>query len=437
MSEDDREPEVAPPKPARPERLATLVQPPISASQFTPAELAPIISSVGPPASFEEYIFRLWAAIETVYQTAAWRHEVDPRSEDWLTKNEERLYEKLAAWLKDPIATAQLMVEMRHHRGRLNEDEYISWLHIHNEQTLYRRGILFREHETVDWGSHLVELPFYRYFPPDVADKLVDKSHGKPNFYELGGFMVKHNKAQGTTTVVIDASRRATMGLTGIGKTTLAFELAAILDGTDRGFHILRDVVYKKDEEAVKRLLFNDERRFRAMVMDEAEWFIDRRRATSRIVLEQGREFMSKRYKNQYDVLVLPSIWTLDERFHAGLIQWRFRVRQRGLVDVFLNNGEYDHDQDRFGRPITTFRYPDWPPLIRGFYERAKVAVDKYGTMLKARKESAEFARLLAQVDDLLSKRKADELINPGGRFGVSAGAVRPGQEYESNQENE
>lgn len=373
------------------------------ARQLLPKE--PILTpTTSPPQSYSEGILQMWGSISHVYNQWAWTFDVNPFATEWLVKNEEWLFQEICSWTKkgDPSERFEEAAEYHEEHG---DEEYIRWLHMHNTQALFKRGLLFSESETVDWGSHILELPFYRYFPQTVMDAALEQNESqRPNMFQVCSYMVKHNKAQGTSTIVVDASKEAAMGLTGVGKSTLAVEVGSTLDGSADGFNIMRDVVYKSDQKQLAVLLYEDETAYRSMVVDEAEWFFDRRRAMSKKVLEATQEFMSKRYKNQYDIIVLPSIFILDQRLQEGLVQWRFRVKRRGLVDVFMNSNESDPDDDRWGKFITQFTFPDFPQKIREVYDYTKKMVDKYGSFDDAMRKDKQFPLVVQKVDDRISE---------------------------------
>lgn len=371
-----------------------------------------------PPQSYIHGILVLWASIEAHFNEWAHGFHEDPEAEDWLIDNQERLYQKIISWTKtgDPWL---ILREARIWQEEHDDEEYVEWLHMRCEQELYKRHILFDEPETIEWGSNLRELPFLNYFTPDEIDQLLTKNDSsKPNLINLVGYMVAHNKRSGTTTAVIDGSKEAVMGLTGLGKSRTGLMLAGLLDGTDRGFDIIRDVVYKHDENALKRNFFVDEVVHHAHLMDEGELWLDRRRSTSRETRGAGWEFMTKRYKQQYDLIALPSIFILDERFRRGLVQWRFKIVKRGLVKVYMNNNEEDEDSDQWGRFVTEFKIPDVPDRIGKLYEYSKRSIDKWGTLEMALSKDEAFARVVLSANSRMSDIKRRWLDRANGASG-------------------
>ena len=388
----------------------------------------PTVTPSGPPASFEEAIFGLWRHIQDGYMQFGWQYRTDPESRAWMIKNEERLYDKISAWTRNADEMRRRVALRNAAQLKYSKQEYVEWLNRSNEHALYERGILFHEHEHTDWGATTNLLPFYRYFPQDLENLMTQHGKGgKPTLLEVLGRCVAHNKEEGTTTIVIDGAKKAAMGLTGLGKSTLGEIVCAILDGSPDGFHIIKDTVFKKDLDAHQRLFFDDEVRFAARMEDEAEWFFDRRRAMSETVVDGTHELMSKRYKQQYDIFILPSIFVLDERLISGLAQWRFRVLRRGFVEVFRNNNEYDPEDDQWGEAISSFDFPKLPDWVERVYKYAKHSIDKNGTYRDAYKRDSTFRTMVNEVDarhrEFTRRIKLQPLINP------RAGGKRAGTE--------
>ncbi len=381
----------------------------------TPRKVAPSLFPLFTPKSHLEGSISLFNELK--YE--------DQRTSPYATREQERFVAGYEAWYADVVHWDEndaridvAMREMRRRRDLLELDEYKAWLRSAVETMLYRKRLSFGRREVVQWGSYVNELAFHAYYPEEtIAAALTTEEHSTPNLLELAGRLVSHNRKEyGTTTIAIDAARDAEggFGQTGVGKSRKTLRLASLVAPKERPFHVMRDVVYKFDKEAFNRLIFEDRREFRAAIVDEAEKFFERRRSTSSLVMNAGHEVMAKRSLRQYDFFVLPSIWILDERLIFGLIQMRFKVVRKGEVEVYVNNGQGDKKEDRWGYRLSTIALPDVPSEIGKIYDRTKEAVGKWGSFSGALKNDGELARICTNIDAMLNLRVAS-LSKSGG----------------------
>jgi hypothetical protein len=396
------EPEAPPPEAPRVETApAPVPLPPVRKG-------APSLYPLFTPKSHLEGTIALFNALKAQDQAT------DPfamREQIRFVKGYEGWYADVAHWDEDDARVEEAMREMFRRRDHMDTLDYKVWLRSRIEMVLYRRRLSFGRREVVAWGSYVNELAFHAYYSEDTVRAALPKdAHGTPNFLEIAGRLVAHNRKEfGTTTIVVDAARDAEggFGQTGVGKSRLGLRLCSSLAPPERPFHVIRDLVYKFDTEAFGRLLFQDHREFRAAQVDEAEKFLERRRSTSTGVMNAGHQLMAKRSLRQYDVFVLPSIWILDERLIFGLIQMRWHVTKKGEVEVYVNNGQGSRAEDTWGYRLSTLGIPDVPATIGKIYDRTKAAVGRWDTLSNALAQDAGLARITADLDRMLARRVA------------------------------
>lgn len=379
------------------------------------------------PGSYDEGILHQWAEIRDAYNRGDWRYETDGDAEDRLIAMEERLCQSLYSQTKDGDAYWKFVREVQPMRRRLGSDEkYLVWLHMHIDQTFFRRSRSYSEADTVDWGYATKLAPIYEYFGEELANWLVTKASKEgeevlaPTFEQLAGVMWNHNAKNGATLVAIDASRKYEGGVTGLGKSQLGIYSAASTHDPRLSFHIVNDIVFQADIERFKYLTEKDPRRFRSAMIDESQLFLDKRRSQAEDTRRAGLRYMTKRYLNQFDYLIGPSIFYYDERFVYGQIQFRFHIVKPGFVKVYQWNGEMDEEKDAWGRLITQFHVPEVDPRLFRAYEKAKSLVGEFGSYNEARKKSEAFNNLVGMVSTWLERsRAANERTKKAGVRGL------------------
>jgi len=160
---------------------------------------------------------------------------------------------------------------------------------------------------------------------------------------------------------------------TGVGKTTLAFAIAMLWDQhgwtadkatlSPREYSNLYDVVNPGS----------------VLMLDEAEQALDRRRGMSDEVMEVGHDFATKRYRQVFGILTLPTRNWLDKRVSENMADYWIQAEEtelgqpKGEATVYrLKDNE--HYEQSYQKRTETISWPvmDWHPEFRKL-ERKKI----------------------------------------------------------------
>ena len=149
--------------------------------------------------------------------------------------------------------------------------------------------------------------------------------------------------------VIISADNSAT----GVGKTTLAVFLAILWD-------VWGWTPEKGTLDPREFSVFYDEvRPGSVMLLDEAEQAIDRRRSMTEETLAIGHDFATKRYRQVFGLLTLPSKDMIDARIADKLCDYWILVEEKGKASVFK------FDENAFTGKVYYKKVEtiEWPPL--------------------------------------------------------------------------
>jgi len=149
--------------------------------------------------------------------------------------------------------------------------------------------------------------------------------------------------------VIISADNSAT----GVGKTTLAIVLAMLWDIW--GWDPIKATLDPREFS-----VFYDEcRPGSVMILDEAEQAIDRRRSMTEETLAIGHDFATKRYRQIFGILTLPSKDMIDARIADKLCDYWVLVEDTGRASVFR------FDENAFTGKVYYKKVEEieWPPL--------------------------------------------------------------------------
>lgn len=156
---------------------------------------------------------------------------------------------------------------------------------------------------------------------------------------------------------------------TGVGKTTLAVYLAKLWDihgwTADKATLDPREFSVMYDEVPGGSVV----------ILDEAEQAVDRRRSMSKETLAVGHDFATKRYRQVFGLLTLPSKDMMDARIADKLCDYWILVREKGEAMVFrLDENQFTGKV--YYNPVETLR---WPPMDddRDFQKVEKKKVDR------------------------------------------------------------
>jgi len=125
--------------------------------------------------------------------------------------------------------------------------------------------------------------------------------------------------------VIISADNSAT----GVGKTTLAVFLALLWDVW--GWTPTKGTLDPREFS----VFYDEVRPGSVMLLDEAEQAIDRRRSMAEETLAIGHDFATKRYRQVFGILTLPSKDMIDARIADKLCDYWILVEETGTASVF------------------------------------------------------------------------------------------------------
>lgn len=149
--------------------------------------------------------------------------------------------------------------------------------------------------------------------------------------------------------VIISADNSAT----GVGKTTLAVVLAILWDVW--GWTPTKGTLDPREFS----VYYDHVRPGSVMLLDEAEQAIDRRRSMTEETLAIGHDFATKRYRQVFGLLTLPSKDMIDARIADKLCDYWILVEEKGKASVF------EFDENAFTGKVYYKKVEtiEWPKL--------------------------------------------------------------------------
>lgn len=140
---------------------------------------------------------------------------------------------------------------------------------------------------------------------------------------------------------------------TGVGKTTLAVFLAKLWDVW--GWSPEKATLDPREFS----VFYDQVRPGSVMLLDEAEQALDRRRSMSEEVLNVSHDFATKRYRQIFGILTLPSKDLIDARIADKLCDYWVLVEEPGKASVF------EFDENQFTNQVYYKKREtlEWPPL--------------------------------------------------------------------------
>lgn len=150
------------------------------------------------------------------------------------------------------------------------------------------------------------------------------------DWIDMISMMIRDNMNKLDTCIVLQ-------GGTGSGKSWTALTLAKSLQPN---FSLQHDVCYKDDWQVYWGFLY-DTTPFRAWLLDEGQWFLFVLDFSKRESKESIKQFMSRRYCFQYQIVATPTIkkmidYLRDHRFRWNLIA-RYEEDGENLIRGFLD----------------------------------------------------------------------------------------------------
>lgn len=368
----------------------------------TPMQAVSFVPQGAPAQSWQQALIEIFAGEHRIFQQG----EENFTDGDLLRRNiENREHLFRMCWglshPEDPHGCEAILEEerMRH----LSKRDYFNWLVEENSAWISSR--MYSHSNVVEYPKFLGYLPFMHLLPERALEGVrahyasMPAGHG-PDLVEVLSHLAAHQHDEGTINVVIDQSSQAGWGKTGLTKSSCGQYVCGMLDGSPDGFLLLDDIAYKKDYTSVKRLVFDDDTRFAAHQIDEAEFHVDRRRPrdpnnpvpnwSTHII----NELYANRSRQQTNVLILPSLWILDDREIDDLCQVRMTVQDKGRVKIYRSTGDsgIDRKLNKFGEEVTETTYPIPPPEVVAIYKYGKATIDRWGSLPQALENDAKFA---------------------------------------------
>jgi len=149
--------------------------------------------------------------------------------------------------------------------------------------------------------------------------------------------------------VIISADNSAT----GVGKTTLAVVLAILWDIW--GWEAAKGTLDPREFS----VYYDHVRPGSVMLLDDAEQAIDRRRSMTEETLAIGHDFATKRYRQVFGLLTLPSKEMIDARIADKLCDYWILVEETGQASVFKFE-ENAFTGKVYYKKVETI---EWPPM--------------------------------------------------------------------------
>lgn len=149
--------------------------------------------------------------------------------------------------------------------------------------------------------------------------------------------------------ILIDGNDDNRHGPVGAGKTNLglwlAYAIAQILQkaaeaaglGDVFSFDVETDAIIRDDLKAFK-IAVKDRRFGRIVFVDEAEWFFFNEWHAYKEVRALTPEFMSNRKEGRVWILLIPTIWKMQDFMRETRIQWRIRMETRYTATIFVRS---------------------------------------------------------------------------------------------------
>lgn len=182
----------------------------------------------------------------------------------------------------------------------------------------------------------------------DTSDDVVDVPPALRNS-ELHSEYIKRFGQGRDMRVIVSADNAAT----GVGKTTLAVFLCKMWDVW--GFSPERATLDPREFS----VYYDHVPKGSCMLLDEAEQALDKRRSMSEEVLNVSHDFATKRYKQVFGILTLPSKDLIDARIADKLCDYWVLVEEPGKASVF------EFDENQFTNQVYYKKREtiEWPPL--------------------------------------------------------------------------
>lgn len=147
--------------------------------------------------------------------------------------------------------------------------------------------------------------------------------------------------------IIISASDAAT----GVGKTTLAVALAYAFD--IHGWTAERSTLNPREFVDI----YGEAPPGSAIILDEAEQAVDKRRSVSNDVMAVGHAFATLRYKQVFGILTLPDKNTIDDRI-VTLCDYWILCQGRGSADVYrLKTNDFTGED--WNEPTESLEWPN------------------------------------------------------------------------------
>lgn len=154
---------------------------------------------------------------------------------------------------------------------------------------------------------------------------------------------------------------------TGVGKTTLAFALAMVMDV--HGWSAEKATLDPREYSS----MYDQVPAGSVLILDEAEQALDKRRGMSQETIDVGHDFATKRYRQIIGILTLPSRSWMDKRVSEDMADYWIQClatddgKPKGEARVYRlqNNEHYETNYTKRTETITWPRLDDHPEFKR------------------------------------------------------------------------
>ena len=160
----------------------------------------------------------------------------------------------------------------------------------------------------------------------------------------MAGLQDKHD-----VVINISGSRSNMWGPVGQGKSNLARAVALTLNPAT--FNIRRDLVVKDDLDGLQRNI-NDRQMFKVIWVDEARWFLNKQFWSKPYVKVLTPEMETNRKELRIWIFVGSLFGYIEFFREGGRITWNAVMNDRTTFELFVNNGTWDVDMQRYGQSV-------------------------------------------------------------------------------------
>lgn len=206
---------------------------------------------------------------------------------------------------------------------------------------------------------------------------------------------------------------------TGVGKTTLAFAIAVLWDL--HGWTVEKATLDPREYSAK----YDEVDPGSVLILDEAEQALDARRSMSSENVDVGHDFATKRYRQVFGILTLPSKGWLDNRIGDDVIDYWIQCQEtdrgkpKGEAKVYRQRSE-EHYETSYTKKTETLSWPvlDWHSEFRKLEDLKRQRME--GKVESKYVPRSEVEDIKQNYWDKATEEKENELIESMYEFGLN-----------------